>query len=883
MAFASAHAAQSVATVRAVSESDQVQRNLPLTFGQIFADGDVPAGTRLKAELDGQTIPIQVDRKATDADGSLRHAIVTLRVPTLSASGQRLITLFTSGTSPTAKPVTLDDLLATKFDAKVSLTVGDTTYKADARRDLEQAKGACRPWSKRCNLWMSGPLASEWIVGGPVRSLAGSSPHLAVYFYVRAYAGDPIDRVRVNIVIENDWAWAANPHDITYDARLTAGRHVYAHKHIDHYAHTRWHHVLWWGKPVKVYAKLDGAYVHATGAVSQYGDVHPTKKLLNHVRQHVAPMARGDQAKDMHATGAQGGIGPLPRWTTAYVQSMNRYAFRWMLANDDAAGSYAVFYRDKATGRPVSILNYPRITIAGDRGHHMPHCGGTCDDPWRASQAHEPSIGYLSYMVTGDYYYLEQLQFWADWNVIWMNASYRNYAKGLLHHNQVRAQAWNMRTLGDAAYITPDHDPLKSYFVDMMRDNLEWYNQHYTQNSDSNKLGIIIGNTYALHYDKHTSLAPWQDDFFTWTADHLADLGFNGAKGLLRFKAEFAVGRMIAPGFCYVYGSAYTLKARDARGKPLYDTFKEMYRASVSPKVAKMQCASEEMAANIRKGRARIGDHFPYHAGDMWGYPTSPVGYPAKLQMALAAAVDSGIDGAAQAWSKYTALKHKPDFIDQAEFDVVPRIHAPLAPPQIEFYASPNPVKPGQPTTLHWTAVNARNCSGKWMSGTATSGRLSIDSVQGATNFNISCSGEGGTAETSVRVADTTVDRPSIKLKASPSTVPAGGVSVLSWDASNSDYCAASGGWSGAVMTSGKKTVGPLTRDTKYVVECSGGGGDIEQTVLVRVQSVQKDTVGAKSDGGGDGGGGAFGLFAYIVVLAGAGAIRRRRAGARNS
>jgi hypothetical protein len=60
-------------------------------------------------------------------------------------------------------------------------------------------------------------------------------------------------------------------------------------------------------------------------------------------------------------------------------------------------------------------------------------------------------------------------------------------------------------------------------------------------------------------------------------------------------------------------------------------------------------------------------------AGEMIGYATSPSGYPANLQPALAAAADSGIPGAAEAWARFEARPIKPDYRAYPVWAVVPR------------------------------------------------------------------------------------------------------------------------------------------------------------------------------------------------------------------
>src|SRR5262249_5780082 len=49
-----------------------------ITFGEVFAPGQVPQGSQLAAVINGVTIPVQLDVKTTNADGSVKMGIVTL-------------------------------------------------------------------------------------------------------------------------------------------------------------------------------------------------------------------------------------------------------------------------------------------------------------------------------------------------------------------------------------------------------------------------------------------------------------------------------------------------------------------------------------------------------------------------------------------------------------------------------------------------------------------------------------------------------------------------------------------------------------------------------------------------------------------------------------
>ena len=157
-----AHAA-TVVTDNVVSQATLPQNNVPVTFGQVFKAGDVPAGATLTASLNGQPITLQVDTKARNPDGSLRHAVLTAMVPSLQGSATLPLTLATgSSHAGQANPLSLSQLLATNYDAQVSLTVNGKPYTANARKLLQAASSAnvCAQWGTQCNLWLSGPLAS---------------------------------------------------------------------------------------------------------------------------------------------------------------------------------------------------------------------------------------------------------------------------------------------------------------------------------------------------------------------------------------------------------------------------------------------------------------------------------------------------------------------------------------------------------------------------------------------------------------------------------------------------------------------------------------------------------------------------------------------------
>ncbi|HET6586267.1 MAG TPA: hypothetical protein VFG67_00675 [Oleiagrimonas sp.] len=709
--------AATVVTNRVVSQARKGQTHVPVTFGQVFKAGDVPHGATLTATLDGRPVTLQVDAKATYPDGSLKHAVLTVMVPSLADDADLPLKLSTRAGPATPQrnqPVTLSQLLTTGYDAKASFKFASANYTVDARKLLQKAADthACKAWNRQCNVWLSGPLASAWVVHGDLKAVNGdAAPDLRVYFVVRAYAGSrpgTIGPVRTDIIVENSDAFAPQTQP-QYSASLSSGSAGYASPKLTQYAYTRWHHVLWWNQnQPQAYLRQDTGYIQASKAVSRYMKLEPDEKFLSEVRQSCPPLEHCDQTQTMQNTGAQPAIGPLPRWTSVYIVDPDVRAYRWMLANTDALGAYSIHYRDMQTGWPVSIRKHPYATIintvsatrlAGQSGKKaakykadlLQKCTNNavvkgCDHPWYNTEnpnhwdnAHQPAESYVPYMVTGDYYYLSELAFGASHNNIWPNERYRHYSKGLIgpSHGQVRGKAWVLREMADAAWLLPDDYPLKAEFNANVVDSLKYWNKKYTHNPKANPLALMDGGAiYDLNGGKRNGIAPWQHNFLTWSAGHAAELGFAGAAAFRDWLARFEIGLMTdwqndpKHGYCWLEASAYNIQVKDASGHWL-PSYTAVYAATV-PTLVGLACNSPNMVAALEKLTKK-----PWQIGRMAGYPDSATGFPANFQIGLAAAADSGLPKAREAWRIFQSRSVKPQpphaYRNFPNFAVLPR------------------------------------------------------------------------------------------------------------------------------------------------------------------------------------------------------------------
>jgi hypothetical protein len=642
------------------------QSNVPVTFGQVFAAGDVARGAALAAKLaDGTLLPLQMDVKASHPDGSVRHAVLSMVLPRLAGKDV--------GIALVKAPHMADDPGPAKAgpdaNATVSITEGGERYTASSDALLKAHKA---------QVWLHGAVVTELHVAAPLRNAKGfEHPHLAARFAVRWYGA--AKKARVDVVIENNWAYEPDPRNITYDVELTAGgKRVYAKQGFTHWHHARWRRLAWVGDAPALHLRHDPAYLIATRALPNYDrSVVVSGAALSSLAAKwqgpaTEPMGVGVAARAMPGTGGRMDIGLLPGWAAMYLLSMDAQAKQVTLGTADLAGSWSIHYRDKRTGLPVSLLDYPYMTLLGQRSETrnpktgeleaFPPCAkGACQTPNKADVSHQPGLAYLPYLVTGDHYYLEELQFWAMYNVFSAPPSYRNNIQGLLAPHQVRGQAWGLRTLGQAAYITPDGHPLKRHFAAILDSNLDWYNAQYSANPAANKLGVLTHGR-AVVYKAKTGVAPWQDDFFTSSVGHIVELGFKEAEPLLQYKARFPLARMVGAGACWMTAANYTYAVRPSPNAPVFETIAQAYTATVGPEAAVLPCGSDALAtATERK------------PGDMGGYSASAAGFPSNMQPALAYAVGVSGEAGRKAWALFMARSVKPDYGKGPQFAIVPR------------------------------------------------------------------------------------------------------------------------------------------------------------------------------------------------------------------
>lgn len=163
--------------------------------------------------------------------------------------------------------------------------------------------------------------------------------------------------------------------------------------------------------------------------------------------------------------------------------------------------------------------------------------------------------------------------------------------------------------------------------------------------------------------------------------------------------------------------------------------------------------------------------------------------------------------------------------------------------PTLSLSASPTSGPSGTSSTLTWSSANATSCtaSGGWSGTRPTSGTYSTGALSSTRTYTLACTGNGGTVSRSATVTIASGSpSPTLTLSVSPTTVPSGASSNLTWSSANTSSCTASGAWSGSRPTSGSAATGPLTASSTFTLTCAGPGGSLARSTTVTVSGAQQ-------------------------------------------
>jgi Fibronectin type III domain len=663
-----------------------------VTFGQVFVAGQVRGAVEART-TGGALLPTQVDVRRRHADGSVRHAILSVDVP-----GSQTLSLVPTTAASTSTGLTVTQALSGGFDTEVKITSGGKTYTASAAQALRTGP---------VERWLAGRLVTEYRAPGALLASDGSRlTRLNVLFDVRFLSAD---EARVSVAVEN--AWHDTPGDLTYDVQIVSrGGVVLRQLGLKHHSNSRWRQVVLWGAVPTFQVHPDPAYLIAAGAIPRYDLARRrvTAKALDDLwaawqASNRGLLGNGLVSPKMGAVGGRMDIGLLPTWTVLALFTGDQRAWTTALDSGDRGAVYPVHYRDRATGRPYNIDLHPTASLlngsSARTADKIPACS-SCTSPYTPDTEHQPSLAYLPYLLTGDAYYLEEMEFWVSFNFIKQNNKYRDYAQGLLKANsQTRAQAWTMRNLANAAWIAPDTDPDRLYLEDKLRRNLVWYRDYAVPSNPLGQWGVTVYSINEFPAEVGWHVRNWQIDFFTAVSGWVYQMGYREVQPLRDWLARNVVGRF--QNATPEEATAYHLAGGDDNGN-WYKDWPTILRLSPEP--------------------------------NSWT-PQNPNHYQAHALSALAVAVDAGLSGAAT-WRNWLETKTVLAFPDRYNADptwaLLPAGAGGTPPPPGPVGPEPS-LLPAAPTALTAAAQSGSQVELSWADQSTNEQEFRVEQLDGGT------------------------------------------------------------------------------------------------------------------------------------------------------
>lgn len=293
-----------------------------------------------------------------------------------------------------------------------------------------------------------------------------------------------------------------------------------------------------------------------------------------------SPMGLAGVTPYMPSTGERNDIGLMTEPQAKFICTADQGSLDMLRAQAEAAGTMPWHMRDETQTGPFDFRKYPKASWYWSSNGGSPHVK-TATTPIALDSAHQPALAYLPYLLTGDPYHLEDLQFQATWNWGALPFAYRPDIP------QARAFAWSLRTLAQAARITPATTPSwllpQSYWTAQLATTRGWFEDNFVESFRPERavfratanINASRGETNA---PEGTWVDPWQDEFIANV------LGWMVSMGLSEWRTSFdwIIGGTIArssttSGWIRAHATPFRMILRATKTSPFANSWAEAW------------------------------------------------------------------------------------------------------------------------------------------------------------------------------------------------------------------------------------------------------------------------------------------------------------------
>jgi len=459
------------------------QTNRFISVGRFFKDGDIP--NFAQAVVGGVPILTQCDVKNRWPDGSLKFAIISFVLPSVSTAGTA-VSFQNQGTGNNTGFLQQGDMLNTPYDFEAAMQLTGTVSPSISARAMLQA-GLYR-------YWLQGPIVTAVIIedrnarSADVNTDGGTGDPLHPIFEAWFYPQG--SKVQVGFTLENAWASSTSTQSArnqTFALTLQTGYNSpttrLSQPSFTQWGFTRWHRAFWVDSdPPPVQYNWNPQYLLTTGAYPNWDLTYmpPASSIAAEYATYTSlqtqfparftlpgfddPNNGGvvnyNEAIDAGGESTHGDwIGMTTSWDTIYLLTGDPNLQKMATDNADFAARFPMWFREAdhnagsghyfdepgngsidPYGHVVSVNARQQVTLYlgnWNGNSSFQGCGGTEGEDtvyttsapshggWPAmGSSHLPDFGYVPYSLTGQYYYLEQEQLEAGYLISGLEGCY---------------------------------------------------------------------------------------------------------------------------------------------------------------------------------------------------------------------------------------------------------------------------------------------------------------------------------------------------------------------------------------------------------------------------------------------------------------------------
>jgi hypothetical protein len=574
--------------------------NYPYQFGRIFKQGAIVDYPQVL--LDGNAITTQADVKNRWPDGSVKFAVISVILPFIGTI-TKTITFQNQATNNSTAETVANMLADYNFNCTINATVAATPITGApvaARSILSTLTDSILTTNTTANspnsrYWTKGSVCTTVILADHTDKIydfgTSSNKSLRPVFQVQFWPSINAYRVRVIVEQSDTTKLQSQTYDVSLSTGNTSPSVVYTKAAVPHNYGSRWTKQFWVGAGApsqELNVQHNVGYLASTKAIPNYDS---SISLSNTTKVSMvsgwASAAKdlydtGLWNKSMPATGGRPDIGIFPDWHIAALFSGDNQLWTVVKGQADLAGAWPMCFRSGDTrtfdstnlsagkgkiatrdSHPTQFLNvgnyYMNQSQHGIAAADLWNVVGTISDGgWSCDDAHQPDPYYLLYITGGDYWHLEQLQFWSSWSLFGPNPGNAAWASGrdprdVPIQGQVRGVAWALRNRARSAYASVDGTPEKIYLTRATEQALRQFEgrQISTVGNDPSGIRQFWATTYPLgtpnllrYWDNGgndpgiglsglnstvvgTGGSPWMFSMLVSALAHTTELGFN--------------------------------------------------------------------------------------------------------------------------------------------------------------------------------------------------------------------------------------------------------------------------------------------------------------------------------------------------------------------